>query len=58
MNAANQIMSILQAMGAKPETIPGAAGEALIRVNAPTVETVTTLFDSDLEEYEHTNGHQ
>jgi hypothetical protein len=27
-------------------------------INAPTVETVTTLFDSDLEEYEHTNGNQ
>jgi hypothetical protein len=55
MNATNQIMSILQEMGAKPETIPGAAGETLIRVNAPTVETVTTLFDSDLEEYENAN---
>ena len=58
MKATNQIMSILQAMGAKPETIPGAAGETLIRVNAPTVETVTTLFDSDLEEYEHMNERQ
>ena len=53
MDALNQIKSILQAMGAKPETITNGGGEFLIRVNAPTVETVTTLFDSDLEEYEN-----
>jgi hypothetical protein len=58
MNAADQIMSILQAMGATPEKITNCNGEELIRVNAPTVETVTTLFDSDLEEYEHMNERQ
>ena len=28
-------MENLRAMGAKPETIPGAAGETIIKINAP-----------------------
>lgn len=38
MNAINQITSILQAMGARPETITNANGETVIKVNAPTIK--------------------
>jgi hypothetical protein len=38
MNAVNQITSILKAMGATPETITNAAGETLIKVNAPAIK--------------------
>jgi hypothetical protein len=58
MNATKQIIDILSACGCKPAATIDNNGNAVIKVNAPTVETVTTLFDSDLEEYEHTNGNQ
>lgn len=38
MDAINQITSILKAMGATPETITNAAGETLIKVNAPEIK--------------------
>lgn len=38
MSATNQITNILQAMGANPETITNAAGETLIKVNAPEIK--------------------
>lgn len=38
MNAINQITGILQAMGARPETIANANGETVIKVNAPTIK--------------------
>lgn len=51
MNATKNIMDILSACGCKPAAIVDNDGNTFIKVNAPTVETVTTLFDSDLEEY-------
>lgn len=38
MNAAQQIKSILAAMGARPEIIPGPGGP-VIRVNAPAINS-------------------
>ena len=38
MDALNQISDILRAMGARPETITTAAGETLIKVNAPQIK--------------------
>lgn len=38
MNALNQISEILRAMGARPETITTAAGETVIKVNAPQIK--------------------
>ena len=37
MNAINQITSILQAMGAKPETVTNGNGETVIKINAPII---------------------
>jgi hypothetical protein len=37
MNAINQITSILQAMGATPETITKSNGETVIKINAPII---------------------
>lgn len=38
MNALNQIMDTLRAMGANPETITNADGETVIKVNAPEIK--------------------
>ena len=37
MNITTLIIENLRAMGAKPETIPGRAGETIIKVNAPII---------------------
>ena len=53
MNAAKNIMDILSACGCKPAATVDQDGNAVIKVNAPALD-FTTLFDSDLVEYEYT----
>lgn len=38
MNITTLIIENLRAMGANPETIPGAPGEILIKINAPRAD--------------------
>lgn len=38
MNATNQIINVLRAMGANPETMTDSNGETLIKVNAPKIK--------------------
>ena len=38
MNALNQITDILRAMGARPETITNAAGDTVVKINAPEIK--------------------
>ena len=37
MQALNQITDILRAMGANPETITNAAGDTVVKINAPEI---------------------
>ena len=59
MNATKNIIDILKAMGAAPTVTTDAGGNDIIKVNAPRMDAPaldygTTLFDSDLAEYEYT----
>lgn len=55
MNATKNIIENLKAMGANPTTTTDNHGNDHIRINAPVL-VITTLFDSDLEEYEYTRN--
>ena len=55
MNATKNIIDNLRAMGANPTVTTNDHGNDQIKVNAPVL-VITTLFDSDLEEYEHTRN--
>lgn len=53
MNATKQIIDILTACGCKPVATVDDNGNAVIKVNAPTITPAPTLFDSDAAEWEY-----
>lgn len=53
MNATTQIINILTACGCKPAATTEKSGAAVIKVNAPYVIDVDTLFDADAAECEY-----
>lgn len=46
MHAIKQICDTLRAMGARPETTTDANGDAVIKVNAPTIEKENSKGDT------------
>jgi hypothetical protein len=52
MNAIKNIMDILSACGCSPAATTDKNGNTFIKVNAPIIEPVTTLFDTDRAEYD------
>jgi hypothetical protein len=46
-------MDILTACGCKPAATVDNHGNAVIKVNAPTITPAPTLFDSDAAEWEY-----
>ena len=53
MNATTQIINILTACGCKPAATTDKSGAAVVKVNAPYIIDVPTLFDADAAEYEY-----
>lgn len=53
MNATTQVINILTACGCKPAATTDKSGAAVIKINAPYVIDVTTLFDADAAELEY-----
>jgi hypothetical protein len=53
MNATTQIINILTACGCKPAATTDKSGAAVIKVNAPYIIDVNTLFDTDAAELEY-----
>ena len=58
MNATKNIIEILTACGCTPTVTTDDNGNDRIKVNAPTIDDNTTLFDSDAEEWEHTRDRE
>lgn len=56
MNATTQIINILTACGCKPAATTDERGNATIKVNAPYIIDVDTLFDADAAEHEYIKG--
>lgn len=54
MNSTKQIIDILTACGCTPTVTTDERGNDQIKVNAPTIDYNTTLFDSDAAEWEYT----
>lgn len=53
MNATQNIIDILSACGCKPAATVDNNGNSTIKVNAPYIVSVTTLFDADAAEFEY-----
>ncbi len=53
MNETKNIIDSLKAMGARPTVTRDDDENDIIQVNAPRLDPVETLFDSDLAEYEY-----
>lgn len=58
MNATKQITAILTACGCTPTVTTDDRGNDQIKVNAPTIDYNTTLFDSDAEEMEYSRDRE
>lgn len=53
MDAIKNIMDTLTACGCKPAATVDKNGDTIIKVNAPAIVSIPTLFDSDAAEYEY-----
>lgn len=56
MNAANEIIKILSAMGANPETKTNATGKTVIKINAPIMNNERNGNNDRVQQNKKING--